>query len=870
MANPPDTTTAPEATGADVTLSGRRGGSWRSRSAVFARLHLAPLLQRRVVTVLVIVGVALGTSLLIAILLMLQAIGRPFNSLIDTVASVADYQVSPMTHDRLPEEMIRTVRAVPGVRTATPVAGGLTIVHGGNGQTGAVLIGTDCSLSLLASNLDCEALMGAGDMAQGPGPALVVGSTLADTLGLAPGSPIGVQGGPAGAAHVGKVVDLPDDLNGGAAVVGAVPDVQELTGDGPFLSAVLVETDSDTPRAEDALAAAVAPTATVHPPRTDLALFLSLTRGLLAFTGVMVLVGGVLIAVNSFTLSLDDRRQSLAVAEVLGSSPRRTIAGLGAEGALLGAIGGLLAVLPGWLIGVWLTSTVGTGILRGTGASLEVVWHWWVPVLGFGAGLLCGLTAAVLPAIRLVREGSLLAIREQGGILPVYSAPRWPILGILLVPAAAALAWAFGNGKATLLVGLASIGLGAVGMLMFSFGVTPLSLRLLTRWSRVAGAAGRLTAADVSRDPIRMAAVVTTLALGVMVLLTTMNVNTIAASTLGTNVAEEVGDRVYMLPRATAAQVDAHVHPDAVAAIEALPEVDFVNPIRLAVLDWSANGVNVTSTETSAQRRRHSVRLEAADPEAVWRRVDGGEVVLTELLAQREGVTAGGEIILPTIDGLRPFRVAGVGVPLFGVDNGIGDNVITSDATALRYWAAPVEALLVGPVPGVDADRLQAAVDETGASLGLTVLDGPELRGEAAASIDRFLQPVQVMGILLLVIAGLAVTNFLVLSMLQRRRLRAVLRFVGFSAPVEWRTLVYEGIVMGLLGALLGVVGGTVLCWLATVASPALLPTPIPWELVPPNMLISGGLALIVAVLASLPPGIEAGNLDLMGAITSE
>lgn len=194
----------------------------------------------------------------------------------------------------------------------------------------------------------------------------------------------------------------------------------------------------------------------------------------------------------------------------------------------------------------------------------------------------------------------------------------------------------------------------------------------------------------------------------------------------------------------------------------------------------------------------------------------------------------------------------------------------TSEATATRFWAAPVETLLVGPAPGVDAEQLQAAVDASGASLGLTVLDGAELREEAAASIDRFLRPVEVMGILLLVIAGLAVTNFLVLSMLQRRRLRAVLRFVGFSAPVEWRTLVYEGLVMGLLGAALGVAGGTILCWLATVASPALLPTPIAWELVPLNMAIAGGVAVAVAVFASLPPGIEAGNLDLMGAITSE
>lgn len=865
MANSPDSPERPP--GTDIA---DRSGSWASRASLFARLHLKPLLHRRVVTSLVVVGVALGTTLMIAILLMLQAIGRPFSSLSETVARLADYQVSPLTHDRLPEDMIRTVRSVPGVQAATPVVGGLTIVHAGHESTGALILGTDCSLALLSEGIDCGELLGSIEVPTDAGPALVVGTAVAEALGLETGDAVGVQGGAADAAVVGRIVDLPGALNGGAAVIGSVPDVQQLLDQGPFLNSVLVQTDPAVPATGPALQAAVAPTAEAHPPRADLALFLSLTRGLLAFTGVLVLVGGVLIAVNSFTLSLDDRRQALAVAEVLGSSPRRTITGLTAEGAILGALGGLVALVPGYMVGVWLTHTVGTSILRGTGAELDASWQWWIVPVGLGAGIACGVVAAALPAVRLLREGSLMAIREQAGILPVYDAPRWPIAGVLLVPVAAVFAWAFGNGKAGLAVGLAAIGVGAAGLLMFAFGVTPIALRLLTRWSKVAGAAGRLTAADVSRDPIRMAAVVTTLALGVMVVLTTTNVNSIAASTLSTNVADEVGSRVYMLPRATAAQIDAHVHSDALHTIEELPEVEFVNPIRLAVLDWSTNGVNVTSTATEADRRRRSVAIDSDDAEAVWARVAAGDVVVTELLARREGVGVGDSLVLPTIEGAHAFRVAALGVPLFGVDNGIGDNVITSDETAQRFWAAPIETLLVAPAPGVSAEDLQSAVDASGSSLGLAVLNGEDLREEASASIDRFLQPVQIMGILLLVIAGLAVTNFLVLSMLQRRRLRAVLRFVGFSAPVEWRTLVYEGVVMGVLGGVLGAAGGATLTWLSTTASPALLPTPIPWALLPVNTLVAAALAVVVAVVASLPPGIEAGNLDLMGAILDE
>lgn len=836
---------------------------------LFRRLHLSTLWQRKLSTVLVILGSALGTATLCAVALLIVSIGRPFNSLADAIAGVADIQVSPIVADRLPEDTIRQVRATEGVDVAVPVVGGLTTMYSQDGAQGALVAGTDCSLEEVVPAFDCTTRM--SDLAPGSGVALVLSEPLASALQVKEGEPLAIPGRNIGAAHVGAIVDsdVVGDVNAGSWALGAVPDVQDLLDSGPNLTLVLAR--SGDPSAASTLRNALAGTANITSPGVGTGVFVTLTRGLLAFAGVLVLVSGVMIAANSFTLSLDDRRKSLAVVEVLGSSPGRTVTSLCAEGLLLGMAGGALAAYPAYLLGAWLTDRIGAEILQGTGARLETAWSWWLPAVTVLVGAGAGVAAAVVPAIRMVRTGSLVAIREQGGILPVHQPPRWPSFGILLVAIGAPLVWLYGVGRAPLLVALAGVAIATAGIVLAMFGITPWVVSGLNRAVGDRSVSGLLAGADLIRDPIRMAAVVTTVGLGIAVAVGAITVTELTSRSLGTALATEAGNRIYVFPRTNGADVSNRFDAQAVDAIEAVPGVGAVVPQYLAVLDEGVNGINVQGTDPAPQRRRGNLDFPAGtDEEAVWARVQDGDAIVSRVLANHLSVGVGDNLSLPGSSGEVQLRVAAVAQPRFAQDNGIADVVVVSQVQARREWAASVDFVIAEPDGTVPVGELTKAIETESGVAGLHALDAGGLRVEANRTARRFLGPVALIGYTLVVIAALAVVNFLLLGMLQRRRLRAVLSFVGFSPSVERRTLILQALAMGIVGGLFGCLGAQVYAWLTTLGSPALLASPVPWHLLLGPLGIGMVLAIGSCLLATIPPGLEAGNLDALTALVDD
>lgn len=833
---------------------------------LFRRLHLSTLWQRKLSTALVVVGIAVGVATLCAVALLLVAIGRPFSSLAQVVGGSANLQVNPVVEGRLPEETIRTVRAVPGVDVAVPFAGGLTTLYAGESEHGALVGGIDCSIETLTKPFDCGSRF--GSMAPGQGVPLVVSEALARDLDVADGDPLAIPGRPIGAAHVGAVMaeDTVAGLNDGAWAFGLVPDVQALTAAGPYLTTILL-------RAEDpaAVTTAVVGAATTSAPGRGTGVFLTLTRGLLAFAGMLVFVSGAMIATNSFTLSLDDRRKSLAIVEVLGSQPLQTVMRLCGEGAILGALGGLVAAVPGFLLGRWLAASIGADLLAGTGANIDVEWSWWVPVGTAAIGVAAGVAAAFVPAIRMVRTGSHVAIREQAGILPVHGAPRWPIAGVLLIVAGAPLVWLYGTGRGSLIVALLGVGIATAGLVFAVFGITPILVSLANRFLADRSVIGLLAGSDLVRDPIRMAAVVTAVGLGTSVAVGALTITSLTADSLANHLAAEAGDRVYVFPRTNGAQVSNNFDESALDAIAAVPGVATVSPQYLAVVDTGVAGVNVQGTDPGEGMRRGNLDFApGTDVDAVWRDVARGDAVVSRVLANRWSVGRGDHITVPSVNGPQTMAVAGVAQPRFAQDNGIADVVVVSQHLARAGWAASMDFVIATPSGGLGAPELADRIDSRSGLSGVHALDAAGLRTEARRTASRFLGPVELIGYTLVVIAALAVTNFLVLGMIQRRRLRAVLSFVGFEPAIERRTLVVQAVVMGVLGGLFGALGAVMYAWLTTLGSPALLASPVPWRVVSVPLFVGLAMAVGSCLLATIPPGVEAGNLDALDALTEE
>ena len=150
-----------------------------------------------------------------------------------------------------------------------------------------------------------------------------------------------------------------------------------------------------------------------------------------------------------------------------------------------------------------------------------------------------------------------------------------------------------------------------------------------------------------------------------------------------------------------------------------------------------------------------------------------GEVGLSEIAASRLGVAAGDTVELPTVDGPKQYRVAGIFHPRMVDDAAVGDIVLVSERLARTDWAAVRDQVAVAYPSAADATAHRDDFLNLGA--GLWVYDNEQWRSVATNGITRFLEPFTLAGYVVMAAAGLSILNVFVLGLVQRKRERAAI-----------------------------------------------------------------------------------------------
>ena len=170
---------------------------------------------------------------------------------------------------------------------------------------------------------------------------------------------------------------------------------------------------------------------------------------------------------------------------------------------------------------------------------------------------------------------------------------------------------------------------------------------------------------------------------------------------------------------------------------------------------------------------------------------------------------------------------------------------------------------------GVDPAQSKADIEAALSDYpNVTVNTPDEITEKAQSSVNQLLGIVTALLLLAVVVAVLGIVNTLVLSVVERARELGLLRAVGGTRR-QVRTVVRrESVLMSLLGAVTGVVLGT----LSGVAlSRALVDEGITTIAVPTVTLVLYLLvALAVGVLAAIGPARRASRVDFLRAIASE
>jgi putative ABC transport system permease protein len=174
--------------------------------------------------------------------------------------------------------------------------------------------------------------------------------------------------------------------------------------------------------------------------------------------------------------------------------------------------------------------------------------------------------------------------------------------------------------------------------------------------------------------------------------------------------------------------------------------------------------------------------------------------------------------------------------------------------------------------PGADAEAVRKDIARRwGAQEALVVLTRAELRQTIADVVHRLYALAYAQQIVVALVAGLGVVTALLISVLQRRRELGLLRAVGASQLQILFTVLAEAVLMGLVGAVIGLLVGVPLEWYAVRVilleeTGFSFAVRVPWRAAGVVTL----LALATAILAGLGPAVHAMRQRIAEAIAYE
>ncbi len=834
----------------------------------FRRIHLAALTADWRRTLLSVIGVALGVTVVLGVLVLKSELSRPFDSFGPSLTHAADIgvvEVTPNISGRLPIATVNRLQAeVAGAQAVIPIVAGLTPVDIAGGSHGFFLLGGSCQIELLVGTFNCERRARDVKPAEGPGVPFEMPAAIAMRHGVQLGDELRIPGLPPGSAHLGWTFpefDRVEGINDGYVLLAPSTDVAAtlLSSPGYVTAAfVLPRQGADVTADVDRVIAGVA---TAGPPRPHLpAIFANSTQSLnlTALAGIIV---GILIAVNTVLLAVEDRRAVMGTIGAIGAKPVGLFGGMLGEGAVVGLLGGLLSVPSGFLLGEYLVDKFGRSMLAGSGGSIAAHFTPSLIVIGGAAGIVCGVLAMFGPAARLVRDGPLASMASIGGVQRARKIPMWPlIVGAGLLAAAVGLLEIFERGSLPLSMGINGLTVALCGVVLVTVWLAPraagLSSELLTN---VRPAVGRLLGADIKRYTLLFGLSAALLAESTSLAIGSNSMQLLGTEQIAAQKADRLPAALLISAQSVLDQRDGRISDPAFELVTGAADGHSVSSHWQSTISsgtLSRQVVGVTPGDWYSQATYEPTD----DRDRFWQGLRDGEVGLTEIAASRLGVATGDTVELPTVEAPKRYRVAGIFDPQMVNDAAVGDVVLVSERLARTDWAAARDQVAVAYSSSADAAAHRSDFLNLGA--GLFVYDNAQWRSVATTGITRFLQPLTFAAYVVMAAAGLSVLNVFLLGLVQRKRERAALRAIGVTSGQEQAVIIANAGLLGFLVAGLAVLGGIGLTYLWSLGSPVFYGIKIQWGVL--TLPLQTGVAAVFGLVlaAAVYPVIHARRLE--------
>ncbi|WP_067574344.1 ABC transporter permease [Nocardia acidivorans] len=801
---------------------------------------------------MVVMGVSAG--LLVSVFSISGSITGSVDRLTRGLGGNAALEISGVTDAGFDQALLQQIRGTAGVGTAVPMLRESV----GAGDKKALLIGADATVSALGSDLGGP-LRDQASKLLSVSNGVLVGSALGHKEGEQ------IQLGSLNATVAGVIDDATaEKLNGGHIVIALLPVAQKIADRAGRLDSVQIipAANTDVDQLRSALTQVVSGRAVVADPDLRTAQAggsVQLVRYSTLASSASALIVSSFLIYNAMSMAVAQRRPTLSLLRAIGGRRGPMVLGLLVEAAILGLLGGLSGSIIGIFMGRAAIDKLPAAILQSVEARTEYSVPGYAIPVAIAACVIASVAAAAIAARQVYKVAPIEALAPVGSSTADTVNPllKWGslVLGLIMVGGAIVIADA-DIGRYS----LAAISLAITGSVVLCFAATGPIVRAIAAVARLFGAPGALGATTLERAPRRVWATAMTVMIGVCATVAmgnaSRNMVDAAAATF-----EGLG-RTDVFVSATAMEqfpTGPILPADLKRKLAAIPGVGGSGSAQMAFATLGRGRVMLQGYEGGVAR---SSALEGASDRDLARMAAGEGVVISRDVARSLDVSEGSGLDLPTPTGVHHVTVLRV-VPYFSAIAGI----VVLDLNILRQWyQRPGETIIgVDFAPGADHTAVLNAI-RAAVPADFHVATGQQAVTAISSSVRQGTSISAAILWIVVLVATVALLNTLMLSVLERRRELGVLRAMGTSRRFLLRTVLTEAVGIGLTGAALGLAVGSAVHYLATVALGHALSIDIHYE-PGPLLLVYAVVALILALLGSIPPALRAARLPIVEAI---
>jgi putative ABC transport system permease protein len=529
---------------------------------------------------------------------------------------------------------------------------------------------------------------------------------------------------------------------------------------------------------------------------------------------MIALFVGMFLIYNTLSSAVVERRKDIAILRAVGAGRGAIASVFLVEGLVVGALGTVVGIPLGVMLSrltLYIVSqTLVTLFLVVAIERLMITPSIVITALGIGLG--ASLVSVAIPVREAVRvqpvDGLALAQYQR---MPRRSLTRLFAPGIAWLIVGYVLTWLKPVGDIPLFGYLSAFALLCGFSLLMPAAILGLTWVLRPVLFALFRAEGEVAAENLQSALSRSAVAAASLMTGVAMVVSVAIMIASFKRTVYTWVDQTVQADLIVSAADPSSGVSTVPLPESLAreltAVEGVLEVDALRSLSIPYQDRQII-LNVADLDVFGRHTeypflegdRHEIFAEVASQDSV---------IVSENFSYRFAVRRGDRVTLPTSEGPRSFRVAGVSID-YSSDQG---TVLMYWGTFRKYWTERVvDSIGVFVRPGASLEAVAAEIKQRfGRSHRLFLFSNQAFKEEIYQLIDQSFVITYALEIIAIAVGIMGIATALYTSVLERQRETSVLRALGAFRHQIQKIIMLESGLLGLLGVGVGTLCGACL-----------------------------------------------------------